>query len=421
MKIKLLDNYMEFDSPLKGYEIASKISPSLAKASIAMSLDDKLVDMSTLVDKDSEVRFITSKDKEAFEILNHSTAHLMAEAIKELYQDVSFGVGPAIEEGFYYDFEIAGKKLSEEAFPIIEKKMLELSKKAEIISRKEVSKEEALALFKNDPYKTELINELPENETISIYSQGDYMDLCRGPHVPKTSYIKHFKLLSIAGAYWRGDSKRPQLERIYGVSFFSDEELQNHLNILEERKKRDHKKIGKDLGLFMFSEYGPGLPFWMPKGYTLRRTLEDFWLDYHRKNGYLVVNTPIMLNRQLWETSGHWDHYKDDMFPAMELDNESFVLRPMNCPHHMVLFSNSLHSYRDLPIKIAEIANDFRYESAGSLKGVERGRCFTQNDSHIFCRPDQIEEEFKKSLNEKMFMNANSNYYEEEISSFRGR
>ena len=397
MKIKLLDNYMEFDSPLKGYEIASKISPSLAKASIAMSLDDKLVDMSTLVDKDSEVRFITSKDKEAFEILNHSTAHLMAEAIKELYQDVSFGVGPAIEEGFYYDFEIAGKKLSEEAFPIIEKKMLELSKKAEIISRKEVSKEEALALFKNDPYKTELINELPENETISIYSQGDYMDLCRGPHVPKTSYIKHFKVLSIAGAYWRGDSKRPQLERIYGVSFFSDEELQNHLNILEERKKRDHKKIGKDLGLFMFSEYGPGLPFWMPKGYTLRRTLEDFWLDYHRKNGYLVVNTPIMLNRQLWETSGHWDHYKDDMF-VVEVEDGTYAIKPMNCPGAIQIYNNSLHSYKELPLRYAELGNVHRYEASGALNGLFRVRGFTQDDAHTLLTEEQVGDEVSRII-----------------------
>ena len=397
MKIKLLDNYMEFDAPLKGYEIASKISPSLAKAAIAMSLDSKLVDMSTLVDKDADVRFITAKDKEAFDILNHSTAHLMAEAIKELYQNVSFGVGPAIEEGFYYDFEIPGMKLSEEAFKDIEKKMMELSKKAEIISRKEVSKEEALSLFKDDPYKSELINELPEGEVISIYTQGNYMDLCRGPHVPKTSYIKHFKLLSIAGAYWRGDSNRTQLERIYGVSFFSEEELEEHLHILEERKKRDHKKLGKELGLFMFSEYGPGLPFWLPKGYTLRRTLEDFWLDYHRKNGYLVVNTPIMLNRQLWETSGHWDHYKDDMF-VVEVEDGTYAIKPMNCPGAIQIYNNSLHSYKELPLRYAELGNVHRYEASGALNGLFRVRGFTQDDAHTLLTEDQVGEEVSRII-----------------------
>ena len=397
MKIKLLDNFMEFDSPLKGYEIASKISPSLGKASIAMSLDGKLVDMSTLVDKDSEIRFITSKDSEAFEILNHSTAHLMAEAIKELYPDANFGVGPAIEEGFYYDFEIPGKKLSEEIFPVIEKKMNELSKKAEIISRKEVSKAEALELFKADPYKSELINDLPEEDVISIYTQGNYMDLCRGPHVPKTSYIKHFKLLSIAGAYWRGDSKRPQLERIYGVSFFSDEELKEHLNILEERKKRDHKKLGKELGLFMFSEYGPGLPFWMPKGYTLRRTLEDFWLDVHKKRDYLVVNTPIMLNKELWETSGHWDHYKDDMF-VVEVEDGTYAIKPMNCPGAIQIYNNSLHSYKELPLRYAELGNVHRYEASGALNGLFRVRGFTQDDAHILLTEDQVADEVTRII-----------------------
>ncbi|MBP5342358.1 threonine--tRNA ligase [bacterium] len=397
MKIKLLDNYMEFDAPLKGYEIASKISPSLSKASISMMVDGELKDMSTLISNDSEIRFITAKDKESLEILNHSTAHLMAEAIKELYPLARFGVGPAIEEGFYYDFEIPGQKLSEEIFPVIEKKMLEISKRAEIITRKEVSKKEALDLFKDDPYKTEIISEVDDNEIISIYTQGAYMDFCRGPHVPKTSYIKHFKLLSIAGAYFRGDSNRPQLERIYGVSFFSDEELNNHLNILEERKKRDHKKLGKELGLFMFSEYGPGLPFWLPKGYTLRRTLEDFWLDYHKKHDYLVVNTPIMLNKELWETSGHWDHYKDDMF-IVEVEDGTYAIKPMNCPGAIQIYNNSLHSYKELPLRYAELGNVHRYEASGALNGLFRVRGFTQDDAHILLTEDQVGDEVSRII-----------------------
>ena len=275
--------------------------------------------------------------------------------------------------------------------------MLEISKRAEIITRKEVSKKEALDLFKDDPYKTEIISEVDDNEIISIYTQGAYMDFCRGPHVPKTSYIKHFKLLSIAGAYFRGDSNRPQLERIYGVSFFSDEELNNHLNILEERKKRDHKKLGKELGLFMFSEYGPGLPFWLPKGYTLRRTLEDFWLDYHKKHDYLVVNTPIMLNKELWETSGHWDHYKDDMF-IVEVEDGTYAIKPMNCPGAIQIYNNSLHSYKELPLRYAELGNVHRYEASGALNGLFRVRGFTQDDAHILLTEDQVGDEVSRII-----------------------
>jgi len=399
MKIKLLDNYMEFDKPIKAIEIAEKISSSLQKKTIACYINGKLEDVSTVIDSDADVRFVTLADKEAFEILNHSTAHLMAEAIKEIYPEANFGVGPAIEEGFYYDFDI-NKSLTEEDFVQIEKKMHEHAQKAELIERKVLSKKDALEFFKGDPYKEELISEIPDTEAISTYTQGSYTDLCRGPHVPKTSYLKFFKLLSVAGAYWRGDSKNKMLQRIYGYACTSEEELKEHLALLEERKQRDHRKIGKELGIFMFDDLvGRGLPMWLPNGFTVRRILSDYIMNKEIALGYKHVMTPSLGNVDLYKTSGHWDHYKDDMFPAMELDDEAYVLRPMNCPHHMVMYRSTLHSYRDLPVRIAEIANDFRYEASGALTGIERARAFTQNDSHIFCRPDQIASEFKGVLN----------------------
>ncbi len=397
MKIKLLDNYMEFDGPLKASEIAFKISPSLEKKTVCALVDGELKDTSFLIDKDCEVKFITSKDPEAFEVLNHSTAHLMAQAIKSLYPNARFGVGPAIEEGFYYDFEVPEKRLTESDFSEIEKKMKELSSKAFEVNRLEVSRDEALAKFSNDPYKSELITELSENETISLYTQGDYTDLCRGPHVPKTNFIKNFKLLSIAGAYWRGDSKNVQLQRIYGVSFFSEEELKNHLTILEERKKRDHRKIGKELGLFMMSDYGPGLPFWLPNGYALRRALEDYWLKLHRKNGYIVIETPIMLSKELWVTSGHWDHYKEDMYITM-VDDTEFAIKPMNCPGAIQVYNNDIHSYKELPLRYAELGHVHRHEASGALNGLFRVRTFTQDDAHILLTEDQIADEIKRII-----------------------
>lgn len=398
MKIKLIDNYKEFDHEMKAIDIASSISVSLAKKVIAVMIDEELKDINTIISKDSSVRFITMDDKEAFSIINHSTAHLMAEAIKELYPEAKFGVGPAIEEGFYYDFDI-DTKLSVEDFKAIEKKMKEHVNKAESIERMEVSKATALDLFKEDPYKVELINELADDEIISIYSQGNYKDLCRGPHLQRTSQIKNFKLLSIAGAYFKGDSKNKMLQRIYGYASNTLDELNAYLKLLEERKERDHRKLGKDLGIFMFDDLvGKGLPMWLPNGFTVRRSLSDYIMDKEIKLGYKHVMTPSLGNVDLYKTSGHWDHYQEDMFPKMDVDDESYVLRPMNCPHHMVMFKSSLHSYRDLPIRIAEIANDFRYESSGSLTGIERTRAFTQNDSHIFCTNDQIASEFKSVL-----------------------
>lgn len=392
MKIKLLDNYMDFAGPVKASEIAEKISKSLLKKSVVCLIDGKLSDLSTVVDHDAEVKFLTAEDKECLEVLNHSTAHLMAEAIKELYPEAKFGVGPAIEEGYYYDFLVASKNLTEEDFPEIEKKMLEIANRNEAIVRKEVSKQEALSVFKDDKFKTELISEIPDGETISLYTQGNYTDFCRGPHVPSTGIIKHFKLLSIAGAYWRGDSKREQLQRIYGISYFSDKDLADYLNLLEERRKRDHRKLGKELGLFMLSEYGPGFPFWLPKGTIVYQELQDYWLGLMRKHGYKLVKTPTLLNKELWETSGHWKNYKENMY-TLSIDDKEYAVKPMNCPGAILIYKNDIHSYKDMPLRLAELGLVHRYEASGALSGLFRVRCFTQDDAHLFIRMDQIESE----------------------------
>ena len=339
---------------------------------------------------------INIKENNELNILNHSCAHLMAQAIKHIYNDAKFWVGPVIEEGFYYDVDTSSV-ISEEDLIKIEKEMKKLAKDGKRIVRREIKKDEALEMFKEDPYKIDLIENMDDSNVISCYSQGDFTDLCRGPHVESVKLLKNFKLLKVAGAYYKGDSKNKMLQRIYGVCFPTKEELEEHLNLLEEAKMRDHRKIGKDLGIFMFDGLvGKGLPMWLSNGFILRRTLSDYITNKELSLGYKHVLTPSLGNVDLYKTSGHWDHYKDDMFPCMEVDDEAYVLRPMNCPHHMMIYKNKLHSYRDLPIKIAEIASDFRYESSGSLCGIERTRAFTQNDSHIFARPDQIKEEFKK-------------------------
>ena len=331
--------------------------------------------------------------------LNHSCAHLLAEAVKSLYPKAKFWVGPVIEEGFYYDIDLGDKTLTDEDLPKIEKEMKKIAKGNKRIVRHELSKEEALEMFKDDPYKIDLINEFPADEVITCYTQGEFTDLCRGPHVESTKELRHFKLLKCSGAYYKGDSKNKMLQRIYGVCYQNEEDLESHLKELEEAKERDHRKLGKDLGIFMLSDLvGRGLPLWLPNGYTLWRTIQNYITEKEVAHGYKHVHTPDLGSVELYKTSGHWDHYKDDMFPQMELDEEAYVLRPMNCPHHMVIYGNRLHSYRDLPIRIAEIANDFRYEAAGAVKGIERARSFTQNDSHIFCTPEQIEEEFKGVL-----------------------
>ncbi len=332
--------------------------------------------------------------------LNHSCAHLLAEAVKKLYPEAKFWVGPVISDGFYYDIDLEGKTLTYEDLPKIEKEMKKIAKGNKRIVRHELTKEEALEMFKDDPYKIDLINEFPEGEVITCYTQGEFTDLCRGPHVESTKELRNFKLLKCSGAYYKGDSKNKMLQRIYGVCYQNEEDLKEHLQMLEEAKERDHRKLGKDLGIFMMSDLvGRGLPLWLPNGYTLWRTIQNYITEKEVSHGYQHVHTPDLGSVELYKTSGHWDHYKDDMFPAMELDEEAYVLRPMNCPHHMVIYGNRLHSYRDLPIRIAEIANDFRYEAAGAVKGIERARSFTQNDSHIFCTKEQIEEEFKGVLN----------------------
>ena len=332
--------------------------------------------------------------------LNHSCAHLLAEAVKKLYPEAKFWVGPVISDGFYYDIDLGGKTLTDEDLPKIEKEMKKIAKGNKRIVRHELTKAEALEMFKDDPYKIDLINEFPEGEVITCYTQGEFTDLCRGPHVESTKELRNFKLLKCSGAYYKGDSKNKMLQRIYGVCYQNEEDLKEHLQMLEEAKERDHRKLGKDLGIFMMSDLvGRGLPLWLPNGYTLWRTIQNYITEKEVSHGYQHVHTPDLGSVELYKTSGHWDHYKDDMFPAMELDEEAYVLRPMNCPHHMVIYGNRLHSYRDLPIRIAEIANDFRYEAAGAVKGIERARSFTQNDSHIFCTKEQIEEEFKGVLN----------------------
>ncbi len=340
---------------------------------------------------------INIKENERLSVLNHSCAHLMAQAVKHLYPDAKFWVGPVIEEGFYYDMDLGDKVLTDTDIEAIEKEMKKLAKDGKRIYREEISKEDALKRFGDDPYKVDLISRMDENDTvISCYTQGDFTDLCRGPHVESVKELKNFKLLKFSGAYWKGDAKNKMLQRIYGVCFENPEDLEEHLKELEEAKERDHRKLGKDLDIFMVDDLvGRGLPMFLPNGYIIWEQLENYIKNKERKLGYQHVLTPCVGNVELYKTSGHWDHYKDNMFPKMEVDDEEFVLRPMNCPHHMMIYGHELHSYKDLPIRIAEIAHDFRYEASGALKGIERGRHFCQNDSHIFCTPSQIEQEFK--------------------------
>ena len=390
MKITFLDGSVkEFKDGMSALEIAASISPSLAKKTIFALVNDAPYDASRPIKEDAKLELKFKED--AFSVLNHSCAHLLAAAIKSMYPNACFGVGPAIEEGFYYDIAVDAK-LTEADFSAIEKKMHELANKDLKNERIEVSKEEALKLFKADKYKCEIINELPEGEIISVYKTGDYMDLCRGPHIPSTKYLCHFKLTAISGAYWRGDSKNEQLTRIYGVAFFSEEELKNHLNILEERAKRDHRKLGKELGLFMLSEYGPGFPFWLPNGMILKNALQEYWYKVHTREGYKFVQTPMMLNRELWETSGHWMNYRENMYTTV-IDETDFAIKPMNCPGGMLVYKRDIHSYKDLPLKLGELGLVHRHEASGALNGLFRVRCFTQDDAHIFMREDQIKDE----------------------------
>lgn len=341
---------------------------------------------------------INIKENEKLSVMNHSCAHLLAQAVQHLYPNAKFWVGPVIEEGFYYDIDLGDTVIKEEDLEKIEKEMKKIAKDGKRIVRHELTKEEALERFKNDPYKIDLISRMDENSTvISCYTQGDFTDLCRGPHVETVKELKYFKLIKVSGAYWKGDAKNKMLQRIYGVCFDNEEDLNNYLTELAEAKERDHRKIGKDLSIFMTSDLvGKGMPLWLPNGAIIRKQLENYIYEKERKMGYLHVYTPCVGTTELYKTSGHWDHYKENMFPMMKVDDEEFVLRPMNCPHHMLIYANDLHSYRDLPIRIGEFATDFRYEASGAVKGLERVRCMCQNDAHLFVTPEQIKEEFKK-------------------------
>ena len=341
---------------------------------------------------------VNIKEDEKLSVLNHSCAHLLAQAVKHLYPQAKFWVGPVIEDGFYYDIDLGDVTLTEEDLPKIEKEMKKISKDGKRIVRHELTKEEALEMFKDDPYKIDLISRMDENETtISCYTQGDFTDLCRGPHVETVKELKHFKLLKVSGAYWKGDANNKMLQRIYGVAFYDEESLNAHLKELEEAKERDHRKIGKDLSIFMNHDLvGKGMPLWLPNGAIVRKQLENYIYKKEQELGYLHVYTPCVGTVDLYKTSGHWDHYKENMFPSMKVDDEEFVLRPMNCPHHMLIYGNEIHSYRDLPIRIGEFATDFRYEASGAVKGLERVRCMCQNDAHLFVTPEQIKDEFKK-------------------------
>ena len=379
-------------------DIAASISPGLKKKALAGKANGELLDLRTPIEQDGSLEIIKQDAPEALEIMRHSTAHLMAQAIKRLYKDtkVQLGVGPVIENGFYYDIDME-ESITPEDLGKIEKEMKKIVNSNIEIERKEVSREEAIQLFKEvgDELKLELIDAIPAGEKVTIYQQGEFFDLCRGVHVPSTGKIKEFKLLSVAGAYWRGDSDNQMLQRIYGTAFFTKADLDEHLRLLEEAKERDHRKLGKELNLFTNSQkVGQGLPLWLPKGATIRRIIERYIVDKEVSLGYQHVYTPVLGSVELYKTSGHWEHYQDDMFPAMEMDNEDLVLRPMNCPHHMMVYKQGIHSYRELPIRIAELGTMHRYEMSGALSGLQRVRGMTLNDAHIFVRPDQIKEEF---------------------------
>ncbi|KEF39553.1 threonyl-tRNA synthetase [Schinkia azotoformans MEV2011] len=392
----------EFPKGTSTEDIAASISSGLKKNALAGKLNGKAIDLRTPITEDGAIEIITYDSPDGLEILRHSTAHLMAQAIKRLYGDVKLGVGPVIESGFYYDIDME-QPLTPEDLPKIEKEMQRIIDSNLPVERQEVTRTEAIKMYEEigDPLKVELISAIPEGEKITIYSQGEFFDLCRGVHVPSTGKLKVFKLMNIAGAYWRGDSNNKMLQRIYGTAFPKKAQLDEYLRLLEEAKERDHRKLGKELNLFTVSQLvGQGLPLWLPKGATIRRQIERYIVDLEERLGYSHVYTPVLANVDLYKTSGHWDHYQEDMYPPMEMDsNESLVLRPMNCPHHMMVYKNSMHSYRELPIRIAELGTMHRFEMSGALSGLQRVRGMTLNDAHIFVRPDQIKDEFKRVVN----------------------
>jgi threonyl-tRNA synthetase len=384
----------KYASGITGQEVAEKIGSRLAKDALAIKLDGQLLDLTVPVDHSAAIEIVTFTAPEGREVYWHSTSHLMAHAVKQIFPQAKLAIGPAIEEGFYYDFDLE-RPLTPEDLEKIEKKMAELTKAAAPIKRKNISKAEALSFFQNkgETYKVELINELPDN-AITIYEQADFADLCRGPHVPSTAKIKAFKLLSIAGAYWRGNEKNKMLQRIYGISFPAKDELEAYLTRLEEIKRRDHRKIGKDLDLFSISEEsGGGLVLWHPRGALIRKTIEDFWRDEHQKNGYDFVFSPHVGRGTLWETSGHLGFYRENMYSSMDVEGQEYYVKPMNCPFHILIYKNKLRSYRELPMRFAELGTVYRFERSGVLHGLLRVRGFTQDDAHIFVAPEDMETE----------------------------
>lgn len=387
-----------FEEQVSVADVAASISTSLAKNAIAGKIDGEVVDLSRVVPNGALVEILTLDNKEGLDVMRHSTAHLLAQALKRLYPDVKLGIGPVIENGFYYDVDTP-EPITAHDLPKIEAEMKKIVAENLPIRRVEVSREEAISIYEkiNDHLKLELIRDLPEDATITIYEQGEFFDLCRGSHLPSTGKIKSFKLLNIAGAYWRGDSKNQVLQRIYGTAFVKQSELDDYLKMLEEAKERDHRKLGKELNLFMFSEEAPGMPFYLPNGMILRNELEQFSRELQQRRDYQEVRTPFIMNQRLWEQSGHWDHYHENMY-FTEVDDTNFALKPMNCPGHMLVYKNQLHSYRDLPLRIAEFGQVHRHEFSGALNGMMRVRTFCQDDAHLFVRPDQIEVEIDKII-----------------------
>ncbi|MBU2661614.1 threonine--tRNA ligase [Bacillus cabrialesii] len=379
-------------------EAAGTISSSLQKKAAAGRVNGRLVDLSFQLEEDAELSIITLDSQEGLQVLRHTSAHILAQAVKRLYGEVSLGVGPVIEDGFYYDMKLE-QSLTSGDLEAIEKEMKNIINENLEIKRIEVSYEEAKALFaeKGEPFKLEILNDIPREEAITLYQQGEFVDLCRGPHLPSTGMIKAFKLTRVSGAYWRGNSENEVLQRVYGVAFQKKKDLDAHLHMLQEAAKRDHRKLGKQLELFMFSEEAPGMPFYLPKGQIVRNELERFSRELQTKAGYDEVRTPFMMNQRLWEQSGHWDHYRDNMYFS-EVDDTKFAMKPMNCPGHMLIFKNSLYSYRDLPIRMAEFGQVHRHEYSGALNGMLRVRTFCQDDAHIFVREDQIESEIKEAI-----------------------
>ena len=396
MQITLKDGKsVELEAPITGLELAGKLSQALKKDALAMKVDGQVVGLTTPINQDCQVEFLTFADEEGRRVYRHSASHLLAQAVKRVLPNVKLAIGPAIENGFYYDFD-ADEPFTPELFKRLEKEMDKIVKANYPIERFELPREEAIAFCKEkgEPYKVELIEDLPEDSVISFYKQGDFTDLCAGPHLPSTGRIKAVALQQLAGAYWRGSEKNKMLQRIYGTAFDTKENLKAYLDMLEEAKKRDHRKLGKELGLYLLMEEGPGFPFFLPKGMVLRNTLLDYWRQVHKRYGYVEISTPIILSRELWERSGHWDHYKDNMY-FTKIDDQDFAVKPMNCPGGMLVYKSEPHSYRDLPLRCGELGLVHRHELSGALHGLFRVRCFTQDDAHIFMTPEQMKDEIK--------------------------